>query len=99
MKPEETMKAKEVLLGKRNQITIPKDYIIDGVSLFLCEKREDGAIVLHPRVSIPASQKYYWTARWQKGEKKASEDIRKGRIRRYSSAKSLIKNLKLDTKK
>lgn len=93
------MEAKEVLLGKRNQVTIPKGFVPEGVSLFLCEKLEDGSIILHPRVSIPANQKYYWTARWQKGEKQASEDIKKGRIRRHSSLTALVKNLKLSTKK
>lgn len=89
------MEAKEVLLGKRNQVTIPKGFVPEGVSLFLCEKLDDGAIVLHPRVSIPTNQKYYWTARWQKGEKRASDDIKKGRMRRHSSAADLAKNLKL----
>lgn len=93
------MEAKEVLLGKRNQVTIPKGFVPEGVSLFLCEKLEDGSIILHPRVSIPANQKYYWTVRWQKGEKQASEDIKKGRIRRHSSLTVLVKNLKLSTKK
>lgn len=93
------MEAKEVLLGKRNQVTIPKDFITEGVSLFLCERLDDGTIVLHPRVSIPAHQKFYWTSRWQKGEKKASEDIKKGIIRRHSSVNSLVKNLNLTPKK
>ncbi len=86
---------KEVLLGKRNQVTIPKDFVPEGVSLFLCERLEDGAIVLHPRVSIPARQKYYWTARWQKGERRASEDIEKGKVKRHSSAANLAKKLGL----
>ncbi len=93
------METKEILLSKRNQVTIPKDFIPTGVSLFLCEKLDDGAIVLHPRVSIPANQKYYWTARWQKGEKQASEDIKKGRIRRHTSVGALVKNLNLSTEK
>ncbi|MFH1725732.1 MAG: AbrB family transcriptional regulator [Elusimicrobiota bacterium] len=87
------MQAKEVVLGSRNQITIPKDFVDEGVTLFLCEKLEDGTIVLHPRVSIPAQQKYYWTARWQKGERQASGDIKKGRIRRHPSATALVKRL------
>ncbi len=89
---------KEVLLGKRNQVTIPKNFVPEGVSLFLCEQLEDGAIVLHPRVSIPARQKYYWTARWQKGEMRASSDIKTGRVRRHSSVASLAKKLKLGGK-
>ena len=93
------METKELLLSKRNQVTIPKGFIPDGVSLFLCEKLDDGAIVLHPRVSIPAHQKYYWTARWQKGEKLASEDIQKGQVRRHATVEDLVKNLSLVQKK
>ncbi|MFH2204459.1 MAG: AbrB/MazE/SpoVT family DNA-binding domain-containing protein [Elusimicrobiota bacterium] len=92
------MRAKEVLLGKRNQVTIPKIFLPDGVSLFSCEKMDDGAIVLRPRISIPAHQNYYWTAKWQQGERKASEDIRRGRVRRHSSAAKLAKALRLDGK-
>jgi hypothetical protein len=36
------MEAKEILIGKRNQVTIPKDFIPDGVSIFLCEKPSNG---------------------------------------------------------
>jgi len=92
------MGAKEVLLGKRNQVTIPKSFLPEGVSLFLCEKLDDGAIVLRPRISIPAHQNYYWTAKWQKGERKASEDIRKGRVRTHPTAAKLAKALRLDRK-
>ncbi len=89
------MEAKELYLGRRNQVTIPKDFIGKEVTQFLCEKLDDGTIVLHPRVSIPAGQKYYWTARWQKGEKRAAEDIKNGRIRRHPSVASLVKHLGL----
>ncbi len=91
------MDPKEVLLGKRNQITIPKDFVAEGVSQYLCEKRDDGTLILHPRVSIPAHQRYYWTARWQKGEKKASEDIAAGRLKRHPSVSALAKDLELDS--
>ncbi len=39
----------------------------------------------------PASQRYYWTPEWQKGEREALEDLRAGRIRRFKNALDAIK--------
>ena len=39
------------------------------------------------------TQSYFWTPEWQQGEKEADEDIKAGRILRFSSAKALIKYL------
>ena len=88
-----TNASKELMLGKRNQITLPKEYVPSGAHLFLCEQREDGAIVLIPEVSIPANQAFFWTKRWQRGERQASEEIRVGRVRAHRSADELMKHL------
>lgn len=87
------MSVKELPLGRRNQITIPKEFVPRGATIFHCEKKPDGTIILIPHVSIPASQTYFWTKRWQEGEKKASEDIAEGRLRRHLSADALISRL------
>lgn len=88
-------KAKEILLTSRRQITIPKEFLSDGVTQFRAELREeDGAIILLPRVSIPAHQKYYWTKKWQKGEAKASEDIDAGRLSKPGDASDVQKSAK-----
>ncbi len=46
-------------------------------------------------VSVPlevaiASQEYYWTEEWQKGEREVAEDIRLGRTRSFSSIEDAI---------
>lgn len=87
------MSIKELSVGRRNQITLPKAFIPKGASSFQCEKRADGTIVLIPQISIPASQVYFWSNRWQEGEKKASEDIAAGRLRRHANAAALISHL------
>lgn len=87
------MKAKYLTLGKRNQVTLPRESVKEGTELFQCEVREDGSILLTPQVPIPASQAYIWTRRWQEGEKQASEDIRAGRLHRYESAEGLAAGL------
>ena len=87
------MKAKDLLLGRRNQITLPREFIPDGVTFFRGERNEDGSIVLMPQISVPAHQAYFWTPRWQEGEKKASEDIQTGRLHRYPSSGKLVARL------
>jgi len=40
------------------------------------------------------SQAYYWTPEWQKKEKRADEDVAKGRSKLFESAEDLIKELR-----
>lgn len=91
------MKTKILTLGKKNQLTVPRDFLQEGTTLFQCERREDGTLVLTPQISVPMSQAYFWTRRWQEGERKASEDIRAGRLRRNKSAGEL--SARLDAKR
>jgi hypothetical protein len=46
-----------------------------------------------PKKLVGKSQAYFWTRRWQKGEKEAAEDIKAGRVKTFKSADELIKNL------
>jgi|GEM_PF-1347611 hypothetical protein len=44
---------------------------------------------------IDSDQLYFWTKKWQKMEKEASEDIKAGNVSGpYNSVKDLIKNLR-----
>jgi AbrB family looped-hinge helix DNA binding protein len=54
---------------------------------------EDGRIVLTPKKLIDASQAYFWTEEWQKGERKADADIKAGRVKRFKSAVEAVKYL------
>lgn len=80
---------RQVILGKRNQITLPREFLSEHVTMFECERREDGTIVLTPHLTIPAAQAFFWTPRWQKGEQAASRDIKEGRLTRFPSGKAL----------
>ena len=42
---------------------------------------------------IDKSQAYFWTRRWQKGEREASQDIKAGRVKTFDSVDELIKDL------
>lgn len=93
------MEPKYLQLGRRNQITLPKELVSEGISLYRCERAEDGTIVLTPQIPVPASQAYFWTKRWQEGEKKASEDAKAGRVHRYATPKELMQEIERRRKK
>jgi len=38
-------------------------------------------------------QAYFWTSEWQKDEREADEDIKAGRVKRFSTAEELIADL------
>jgi len=54
---------------------------------------EDGAIVMRPKKLIDADQAWFWTDAWQRGEREASEDIEKGRVRRSESGDQFLDSL------
>ncbi len=47
-----------------------------------------------PKKSVKKSQAYFWTKRWQEGEKEADEDIKAGRVKTFNSVKEAIRYLK-----
>lgn len=53
----------------------------------------EGRIVLTPKKLVDAGQAYFWTKEWQEGERKADEDIRAGRVKRFKSAADAVKYL------
>ena len=85
------MTSKTLMLGKRNQLTLPRDFIPRGTTLFHAEKKANGSILLEPQTTIPASQAYFWTKRWQEGERQADADIEAGRLKRYNSIDEMFK--------
>jgi hypothetical protein len=46
-----------------------------------------------PKKLVDKSQAYFWTKRWQKGEREADEDIKAGRAKSFDSVDELIKDL------
>lgn len=92
-------KTQAVLTLRRNgQITLPADVrrrmrAAEG-DVFLAEVRDDDEIVLRKKSLVDASQAYFWTDQWQRGEREAQEDIRGGRVKRFRSAKALVADLK-----
>jgi len=46
-----------------------------------------------PKKLVDKSQAYFWTRRWQEGEREADEDIKAGRVKTFDSVDELIKDL------
>lgn len=84
-------------LTSGGQVTIPKEIRMktkiqpgDFVDVKL---DKEGHIVLTPKKLVDSSQAYFWTEEWQKGERKADEDIKAGRVKRFKSVDEAVKYL------
>ena len=72
-----------VQVRKKAQITLPlsirkKLGIEEGDFLEVNDK--DGEIVLKVKKLVDKDEAWFWTKRWQEGEKEADEDIKAGRV-------------------
>ena len=92
-------KSSAILTLRRNgQITLPSEvrrrmHASEG-DVFVAEVRTPDEIVLRKKSLVDASQAYFRTDEWQRGEREAQEDIQRGRVKRFRSAKALISDLK-----
>lgn len=50
----------------------------------------DGVIRLVPQVTIDRAQAYFWTRRWQEGEREADEDIQAGRVEEFKDVEEAV---------
>jgi hypothetical protein len=57
-------------------------------------EHQDGHIELQPVLPIPADQAWFWTERWQAGEREADEDIAAGRVTTFEDVDAFIAHLK-----
>ena len=56
-------------------------------------ERDDGTIELHPVITVPASQAWFWTKRWQRMEVEADEDVARGAVTVHDDGQALLKHL------
>ncbi len=54
---------------------------------------EDERVVLLPKQIVDRSQAYFWAKDWQAAEKVATEDIRAGRVKTFSTVDELARDL------
>ena len=81
---------------RHGQITLPasvrKQLGIEEGDLVEIEV-EDERAVLMPKKLVDKNQAYFWTKRWQEGEREADEDIKAGQVKTFDSVDELIKDL------
>lgn len=81
---------------RHGQITLPapvrKSLGIEEGDLVEIEVIDEKAVLV-PKRLIDKNQAYFWTKRWQEGEKEADEDIKAGRVKVFDSVEELVKNL------
>ena len=82
---------------RHGQITLPalvrKRLGIEEGDLVEIEVIDEKAILV-PKRLVDKSQAYFWTKKWQEGEKKADEDIKAGRVKVFDSVEALFKDVK-----
>ncbi|MBI4267763.1 MAG: AbrB/MazE/SpoVT family DNA-binding domain-containing protein [Chloroflexi bacterium] len=91
-----------VQVRKKAQVTLPQSVrkalnIEEGDLLDVRVK--NGEIVLRVKKLVDKEQAWFWSKRWQEGEREAEEDIRAGRVHRFDNVDQAIKYLHKRTKK
>jgi AbrB family looped-hinge helix DNA binding protein len=90
------MKMPTTKVTRHGQITLPasvrEQLGIEEGDIVEIEVEEERAVLM-PKRLVDKSQAYFWTRRWQKGEREADEDIKAGRVKTFESADELIKEL------
>ena len=83
-------------VGQSYQVAIPRQ-ISQRLGLkindYLDVRVEGARIILEPQVLVPKDQAYFYTPEWQADERKAAEDLRKGRVTRTKNLKELFGQL------
>lgn len=81
---------------RHGQITLPSEVrrllgIEEGDIMEIGVEGEK--VVMSPKKLIDKSQAYFWTERWQAGEREAEADIRAGRVKAFPSVDDLVREL------
>jgi AbrB family looped-hinge helix DNA binding protein len=82
-----------IQVRRKAQVTLPRSArqalnIEEGD--FLDVRVKDGEIVLRVKKLVDKDQAWFWTRRWQEGERQAEEDIRAGHVHSFGTAKEAV---------
>jgi AbrB family looped-hinge helix DNA binding protein len=82
-----------VQVRKKSQVTLPQSVrqelgIEEGD--FLEVQVRDGDIVLKVKKLVDKDQAWFWSNRWQQGEKEVEEDVRVGRVHNFPDAEQAV---------
>jgi AbrB family looped-hinge helix DNA binding protein len=89
-----------IQLRKKSQLTLPQS-VRDKLGIeegdYMDVRVRNGEIVLRVKKLIDKEQAWFWSERWQQGEREAEDDIRAGRVQRFPDTKSAISYLHKQT--
>lgn len=75
-------------MDSQGRVVLPRHIRGKDKKYYACQTEEDGTVHLIPVVGvITPRQAYFWTSRWQKGEKEASQALRKKKYKVVSPDK------------
>ena len=82
-----------IQVRKKAQVTLPQS-VREALNIeegdFLDAVVRDGEIVLRVKKLVDKEQAWFWTRRWQEGEREAQEDIAAGRVHSFSGTQEAI---------
>jgi antitoxin PrlF len=88
-------------LRAKGQLTLPEEIRaaarLEEGDLLETEITEDG-ILLRPQKVIDATQAWFWTPRWQQGEREADADLAAGRTQTFDSGEAFLDALRARAK-
>jgi antitoxin PrlF len=84
------------VMREKGQITVPSE-VRDQAGLEPGDPVEfeltNEGILMRPKKLIDASQAWFWTKEWQRGEREASRDIAEGRLSRVMDSEEFLNSL------
>jgi AbrB family looped-hinge helix DNA binding protein len=88
-------------LRAKGQLTLPEEIRaaarLEEGDLLDAEITEEG-ILLRPRKVIDATQAWFWTPEWQRGEREADADLAAGRSETFNSGDEFVDALRARAK-
>ena len=91
------MAKKVIPVGKRGVLYMPKEILrefhVNEGDYMEVYGTKDG-IVLKPKTLVDKDQAWFWTPKWQKMEKVADENIKKGKVKSFKNWDDGLKYLK-----
>lgn len=72
-------------------ITIPKEVTKKGDLVIIPRKEYEELLSFKKMIS--KDQAWFWAKEWQKKEREADEDLKKGKYKEFKNVKDLIKDL------
>jgi AbrB family looped-hinge helix DNA binding protein len=85
-----------IQVRKKAQLTLPlsvREKLGVEEGDYMDVQVRNGEIVLKVKKLVDKNQAWFWSERWQQGEKEAEEDIRAGRTRQFPDAESAVSYL------